>query len=57
VFDAKLSDVVLIRAAAGGVGLIVDQWLKYLGVTVIPTVGSDEKTDLARSYGCDHTIV
>src|SRR6476620_10299786 len=57
VFDAKAGDVVLIHAAAGGVGAIVCQWLKLLGATVIGTVSSDEKAGLARSCGCDHVIV
>ena len=57
VFDAKAGDVVLIHAAAGGVGSIVCQWLKHLGATVIGTVSSDEKAGLARSCGCDHVIV
>jgi len=51
------SDTVLFHAAAGGVGLIACQWLKALGATVIGTVGSDEKAVLARSHGCDHTII
>jgi len=50
-------DTVLIHAAAGGVGLIVCQWAKALGATVIGTVGSDEKAELARAHGCDHPIV
>lgn len=53
--DAK--DTVLIHAAAGGVGLIACQWAKYLGATVIGTVGSEAKADLARRNGCDHTIL
>ena len=57
VFDAKAGDVVLIHAAAGGVGSIVCQWLKHLSATVIGTVSSDEKVDFARSCGCDHVIV
>jgi NADPH:quinone reductase len=57
VFDAKAGDVVLIHAAAGGVGSIVCQWLKHLGATVIGTVSSYEKADVARSFGCDHAIV
>ena len=48
---------ILIHAAAGGVGLIVCQWAKALGATVIGTVGSDEKAELARAHGCDHPIV
>jgi NADPH2:quinone reductase len=47
----------LVHAAAGGVGLIACQWAKALGATVIGTVGSDEKAELARAHGCDHTIV
>lgn len=50
-------DSVLIHAAAGGVGLIACQWAKHLGATVIGTVGSDEKAELAKSHGCDHAIV
>lgn len=50
-------DAVLIHAAAGGVGLIACQWAKLLGATVIGTVGSDEKAELARNHGCDHAIV
>ncbi|MBI3525358.1 MAG: quinone oxidoreductase [Betaproteobacteria bacterium] len=50
-------DTILIHAAAGGVGLIVCQWAKALGATVIGTVGSDAKAELARAHGCDHTIV
>jgi len=49
-------DTVLFHAAAGGVGLIACQWLKHLGATVIGTVGSAEKADLAKAHGCDHTI-
>jgi NADPH2:quinone reductase len=47
---------ILFHAAAGGVGLIACQWAKHLGATVIGTVGSDEKADLARAHGCDHPI-
>ena len=50
-------ETILIHAAAGGVGLIVCQWAKALGATVIGTVGSDEKAELARAHGCDHPIV
>ena len=49
-------DTILIHAAAGGVGLIVCQWAKHLGATVIGTVGSAEKAELAASHGCDHPI-
>jgi NADPH2:quinone reductase len=57
VYAAGPDDVILIHAAAGGVGLIVCQWAKYLGATVIGTVGSEEKAALAKANGCDHTIV
>jgi NADPH:quinone reductase len=50
-------ETILVQAAAGGVGLIVCQWAKALGATVIGTVGSDEKAELARAHGCDHPIV
>ncbi len=49
-------ETVLFHAAAGGVGLIACQWLKHLGATVIGTVGSAEKAELARAHGCTHTI-
>jgi NADPH2:quinone reductase len=57
IFPVKAGDTILIHAAAGGVGLIVCQWAKALGATVIGTVGSDEKAELARAHGCDHPIV
>jgi len=57
VYAVKPGDTILIHAAAGGVGLIVCQWAKALGATVIGTVGSDEKAALARAHGCDHPIV
>ena len=50
-------DTILVHAAAGGVGLIMCQWAKALGATVIGTVGSDEKAELARAHGCDHPVV
>ncbi|UCG14031.1 MAG: quinone oxidoreductase [Deltaproteobacteria bacterium] len=53
----KEGDSILIHAAAGGVGLIVCQWAKHIGATVIGTVGSREKVDLIRAYGCDHPIL
>ena len=49
--------IVLIHAAAGGVGLIASQWANHLGATVIGTVGSKEKADLAKKNGCHHTIL
>ncbi len=56
-YPVKAGDTVLVHAAAGGVGLIACQWLKALGATVIGTVGSDAKAELARAHGCDHVIV
>ncbi|RQS55007.1 quinone oxidoreductase [Burkholderia sp. Bp9090] len=49
-------DTILLHAAAGGVGLIVSQWAKLLGLTVIGTVSSEHKAAIARAHGCDHTI-
>jgi NADPH2:quinone reductase len=49
-------ETVLLHAAAGGVGLIACQWLNHLGATVIGTVGSPEKAELAKAHGCHHTI-
>ena len=57
VYPVKPGDAILVHAAAGGVGLILCQWAKALGATVIGTLGSDEKADLARAHGCDHPIV
>jgi NADPH2:quinone reductase len=57
VYRAKAGETILVHAAAGGVGLILCQWAKALGVTVIGTVGSDEKAELVRNHGCDHPIV
>jgi len=56
-FPVQAGQTILWHAAAGGVGLIACQWAKALGVTVIGTVGSDEKARLAREHGCDHVIV
>jgi NADPH2:quinone reductase len=56
-YRVKKGDTILIQAAAGGVGLIVSQWAKFLGATVIGTVGSKDKAQLARAHGCDHTIL
>jgi NADPH2:quinone reductase len=55
-FPLKGGETILFHAAAGGVGLIACQWAKALGVTVIGTVGSDEKMAIARAHGCDHVI-
>jgi len=48
---------ILVHAAAGGVGLLLCQWAKHFGATVIGTAGSDEKAKLAREHGCDHVIL
>jgi NADPH2:quinone reductase len=56
-YPVKAGDKVLVHAAAGGVGLILCQWAKALGATVIGTVGSDEKATLVSENGCDHPIV
>jgi len=56
-FSVKTGDTILVHAAAGGVGLIMCQWAKHLGATVIGTVGSAAKADIARQHGCDHPIV
>lgn len=56
-YAVRPGDTILIHAAAGGVGLIVCQWAKHLGATVIGTVSSDEKAAVARAHGCDHPIV
>ncbi|QDZ02394.1 quinone oxidoreductase [Nitratireductor mangrovi] len=55
-FKVKAGDTILYHAAAGGVGLILGQWAKHLGATVIGTAGSAEKAELAKSHGFDHVI-
>ncbi len=55
-YRVQAGDAVLIHAAAGGVGLIACQWAKALGATVIGTVGSAAKGELAKAHGCDHVI-
>lgn len=56
-YRVQAGDAILVHAAAGGVGLILCQWARQLGATVIGTVGTDEKAALAREHGCHHTIV
>ena len=56
-YKVEPGQTVLVHAAAGGVGLIACQWLKLLGATVIGTVGSETKAELARAHGCDHPII
>lgn len=55
-FRLQGGETILFHAAAGGVGLIACQWARALGVTMIGTVGSDEKAELAKANGCVHTI-
>ena len=56
-YRVQAGDTILVHAAAGGVGTIMCQWAKALGATVIGTVGSEPKAELARANGCDHPIV
>src|SRR5690349_24057943 len=56
-FKVEKGQAVLMHAAAGGVGLILCQWAKHLGATVIGTVGSQDKAELAKKNGCDHVIL
>jgi NADPH2:quinone reductase len=56
VYPLKAGDTILYHAAAGGVGLIACQWARALGVTMIGTVGSDEKAEVAKAHGCTHVI-
>ncbi|HZX26575.1 MAG TPA: quinone oxidoreductase [Telluria sp.] len=55
-YPLKAGDTILFHAAAGGVGLIACQWARALGVTMIGTVGTDEKGELAKAHGCAHVI-
>ena len=57
VYPLNGGETILYHAAAGGVGLIACQWARALGVTMIGTVSSDEKAEIARAHGCTHTIV
>lgn len=57
VYRVKEGDTILVHAAAGGVGLIMCQWAAALGVTVIGTVSTEEKAELARANGCAHPIL
>jgi NADPH:quinone reductase len=56
IYPFQTGDTILLHAAAGGVGLIVAQWAKLLGLRVIGTVSNDEKAAIARAHGCDETI-
>ena len=57
VYSVKPDDTILVHAAAGGVGLLICQWAKHLGSTVIGTVSSKEKAELAKNHGCDYPII
>jgi NADPH2:quinone reductase len=56
-YRVEAGETILFHAAAGGVGLLACQWAKRLGATVIGTVGTEEKAELARNHGCDHPIL
>ena len=56
-YPVKPGDSILVYAAAGGVGSLLSQWAKHLGAHVIGCVGSEEKAEMARANGCDHTIL
>jgi len=56
-YPVRAGETILWHAAAGGVGLIACQWASHLGATVIGTVGSEDKAELARAHGCAHTIL
>jgi len=55
-YPVKAGDTILVHAAAGGVGLLLCQWAKHLGASVLGSVGSREKAELAMAHGCDHPI-
>ncbi len=56
-YSVKSGDTIVVHAAAGGVGLIMCQWAKYLGATVIGVVSSEAKAEFARSHGAAHTVI
>jgi len=56
-YPVQAGDTVLVHAAAGGVGLLLCQWAKHLGATVLGTVGTEDKAALAQAHGCDHPIL
>ena len=57
IWPLETGDAVLVHAAAGGVGGILTQWLKHLGMLVIATVGTEEKARIAKANGCDHVLL
>lgn len=56
IYAFKPGDTLLLHAAAGGVGLLVAQWARLLGITVIGTVSTEQKAEVASAHGCSHTI-
>jgi NADPH2:quinone reductase len=56
-YRVKAGDTILVHAAAGGVGLILSQWAKHLGATVIGVVSTEQKAELARAHGAAHTLI
>jgi NADPH:quinone reductase len=56
-YQVKAGDTIVVHAAAGGVGLILCQWAKHLGATVIGVVSSEEKAAIAKAHGAAHTVV
>ncbi len=56
IWPLQAGETVLVHAAAGGVGLILTQWLKLLGINVIGTVSTEAKAEVARAHGCDHIV-
>ncbi len=57
VYPVAAGDTILVHAAAGGTGLILCQWASALGATVIGTVSTEAKAELARAHGCSHAII
>ena len=55
-YEVQPGDTILVQAAAGGMGLLLCQWAKQLGATVLGTVSTDEKAEIAAAHGCDHPI-
>jgi NADPH2:quinone reductase len=56
-FNVRAGQTILVHAAAGGVGLILCQWAKHIGATVIGVVSTEEKAEIARAHGATHTII
>lgn len=56
-YAVQPGDTILVQAAAGGMGLLLCQWAKHIGATVLGTVSTDEKAEIASAHGCDHPII